>query len=247
MKNLIKQDNAYFQALASCSENIRRFLVGLNNGTALHVDFLNLENSSLVQPDGSIWRVLESVRTQEEQFKHFKKGRKVTYKKEIDGSGSNLGYRYNIQDVKVTDSSKIVTFARPTESFHEYGQAVDIVFRKFGYEITKDFVYKGKIYTIGMLDEFYVNSGILFWANECNLSWGGNWENLYDIAHFENKNFKIPENHTELYSNEIKNYNTNLDISNRIVTTNSNKNNSINIPIVATIGILSYLLLRGNK
>lgn len=247
MKNLIKQDNAYFQALSSCSDNIRRFLVGLNNGSALHVDFLGLEKTSLVQSDGSIWRVLESVRTPEEQFKHYKKGRKVTYKKEIDGSGSNLGYRFNIEDVKVTDSSKLVTFARPTESYHEYGQAVDLIFRKIGYEITKDFVYKGKIYTQGMINEFYVNSGILFWAKECNLSWGGNWENLYDIAHFENSKFKIPENHKELYSNEIKNYNNNNIKSDSVITKINNKNFNINFPFIVGIGVISYLSLRGSK
>lgn len=247
MKNLIQQDKAYFNALENCSENIVRFLVGLNNATALYVDFLGLENSSLVQSDGSIWRVLESVRTPDEQFKHYKKGRKISCTKEIDGSGQGLGYRYNIKNVTVTDSSKIVTFAKPTESYHEYGQAVDIIFRKFGYEITKDFVYKDKIYTSGDLDEFYVNSGILFWANECGLNWGGNWEDLRDVAHFEDKKFKIPENHKELYSNEIKTYGSNNNSSDKLVTKDSNKNNLFNIPFIVGIGVFSYLLLRGNK
>ena len=66
--------------------------------------------------------------------------------------------------------------ARPGQSMHEYGFAIDVNIQKAGY---------------GMMDsaeskEIWVGSGVVALAEEFGLTWGGHWEgDLYDPIHFE--------------------------------------------------------------
>lgn len=67
-----------------------------------------------------------------------------------------------------TRPGNIVTNARAGESFHNYGVAVDIVFRKEGYTVS-DKVWK----TFGAL------------ANTYGFEWGGDWEEFVDFPHIQ--------------------------------------------------------------
>ena len=73
--SIIRNDEMYASALADCSENINQFLALLNRKTP-DIDWDRLEYDGCVQPDGSFFRVLSTVRTAKEQIECFKMGRK---------------------------------------------------------------------------------------------------------------------------------------------------------------------------
>lgn len=240
----IKHDNEYFMALSSCSPNLVKFIKGLDEETANFVDFQGLKDSSLKMSDGSFFRIVESLRSYEKQGEYFAKGRKISKEIQIDGSGKGKGKRYEYKKIEVTDANKIITLLAPPLSRHNWGLAIDIIFRKIGYSPESAFMFRGKMYDSTNLKEFYVNSGILHWATSCGLVWGGNWEDLEDIAHFEDNSFEIPENARELYSNEIG-YNF-LTGEETTETKNTTQNNSI-IPLVIAGSILLLVLNGGKK
>lgn len=70
-----------------------------------------------------------------------------------------------------TKPGKIVTNAKPGSTWHNYGLAVDIVFKtpkgKWTWDESCDWAKLGKL------------------GKECGLSWGGDWKKLKDRPHFE--------------------------------------------------------------
>lgn len=240
----IKHDNEFYNALSSCSPNLVKFIKGLDEESADFVDFQGLKDSSLKMSDGTFFRIVESLRSYEKQGEYFSKGRKISKEIQIDASGKNKGKRYEYNKVEVTDSNKIITLLAPPLSRHNWGLAIDIIFRKIGYSPESAFMFRGKMYDSTNLKEFYVNSGILHWGNACGLVWGGNWEDLDDIAHFEDNSLEIPENARELYSKEIG-YQF---LSGEQTTENKNttQKNSI-IPLIISCAILLLVLNGGKK
>ena len=234
----IQNDNEFKNALSQCSPNIVTFLNGLNNGTAEYVDFVGLRNSGLIMSDGTLWRVVESQRTYKKQAEYFEQGRK--FKKSVDVDITGKGQKYNYNNIEVKNKTSIVTNKLPGTSKHNYGLAVDLVFRKIGYEIEQDFIYNDEVYTKGDLDKFYVNCGLLFWASACGLFWGGNWSDFRDVVHFEEKNIDVPKNAKERYSNEMG-----FDKLNIQTTTNNNSNNSNSnknlLPFIIVIGSILFI------
>ena len=80
---IIRDDEMYASALAEYSENIKLFLTLLNSRTP-DIDWARLEYDGCVQPDGSLFSVLSTMRSAEEQIECFKMGRKgVEYNRNI--------------------------------------------------------------------------------------------------------------------------------------------------------------------
>jgi len=67
-----------------------------------------------------------------------------------------------------TTPGRIVTNAKPGESLHNYGVAVDFVFRREGYDASKELWE-----TLGTIGE------------RNGFKWGGRWEDFVDRPHFE--------------------------------------------------------------
>lgn len=67
-----------------------------------------------------------------------------------------------------TAPGRIVTNARAGESLHNYGVAVDFVFRKEGYDASKELWE-----TLGAIGEQH------------GFRWGGRWQEFIDLPHFE--------------------------------------------------------------
>lgn len=196
----ILSDSVYHTLAENCVPEMALFLKGLNEGTASGVDFAGLKAAGLELSDGSIWRVVGGNRSGGDQLDFYKKGRKVSYDSfYVIGKGSS----YLLTDSKVVDPSKVVTNAWVGKSYHNYGAAVDLIFRRIGYDIQTDFVYNGIIYSKGDLRKLYVNCGLLHFASSCGLAWGGNWADFSDYAHFEAVSYKLPP--------ESENYNSNLN------------------------------------
>ena len=80
---IIRNDEMYASAFAECSDSIKQFLDLLNRKTP-GIDWDRLEYDGCTQPDGSVFCVLSTIRTAEEQIEFFKMGRKgVEYDKHI--------------------------------------------------------------------------------------------------------------------------------------------------------------------
>ena len=71
--------------------------------------------------------------------------------------------------------------------------AVDVVFRKYGWSTPGGYKY-------------YIDSGLVAWAKECGLEWGGDWRNTGnwgengDMVHFQDSHYSIPVNFTDKYT-----------------------------------------------
>lgn len=213
-----KQDSGFVDAVTKCSDNIARFVNGLNLGydplgevKKFPVDWGLLASLGCMQLDGEgqYFRVLDfynekikavqhgSWRSYDEQEKLFAIGRQIGYKK-VYGSGyvsdTNVPTCLRSEWTYEKDIKKIgdvVTNTRGGRSFHNYGLAVDIVLRHFGESIPKSKAVKvnGKLYDT--LCKIYEDSGIIAWAKHCKLEWGGYWTDFPDPAHWQDTAYDI--------------------------------------------------------
>lgn len=212
------QDSGFVDAVTKCSDNIRRFVNGLNLGydpagevKVFPVDWGLLATLGCMQLDGEgqYFRVLDfyndkigavqhgSWRSYEEQERLFAIGRKIGYKKVY---GSDYITDNNVPaplrskwtyEKNIEKVGTIVTNTRGGRSFHNYGLAVDIVLRHFGESVPKNKAVKvnGKLYDT--LQKVYEDSGIIKWAKLCRLDWGGYWSDFPDPAHFQDTEYDI--------------------------------------------------------
>ena len=172
MSNFL-HDSQYQQAIASCSPGIVNFLKKLDEA-----DLPGLRARAV--SDGSALRVVEGVRSFESQIDCYCKGRKVDYVWVPDGLKV---YPAICPDyTKITDKKKIVTYAWAGQSYHNYGLAVDIIFRDKGYDV-------------GKAD--YINAGVVDFAAKCGIVWGGSWTKLVDLCHFQDESYGIPDDMPE--------------------------------------------------
>lgn len=183
--SLIQHDSVYlmnFLASGVLSPKIQKFITGLDDGSS-KVDTSRLKKFL----DGSVFRITCGIRTMEDQLELYLKGRFANYRVEKAKflTGNPI---YWLKSSKVVDNSRIVTNAFPGQSYHNYGLAVDIVIREFGED--RIVVFNGKRM---LLKDVYREIGLLKWARECGLSWGGDWSNFDDLVHFEDNSYKIPK------------------------------------------------------
>lgn len=175
---LIKSD-VEFGKIKNLSPNIQKFLRGIDNGSAPL-------NYSLVDKlsDGSAFRIVQGLRSMAEQYENYKKGRR-NVSMAFAGSAYALGIGATVEN-----SDKVVTYAFPGQSYHNYGLAVDLVVRTVGYSVPKG--YKS-------LKDFYKAIGLDKWAKSCGLTWGGDWSDFSDDVHFEDRSFSIPKDFTSSF------------------------------------------------
>lgn len=191
--SIVLNDEKYLTALTRCSPNIQKFLRALNNRDS-RIKWARLERDGCVQKDGSIFRVLSSVRTAKEQINEFKKGRKG-----VESTSECLlrpnkycssvpAWKYVLNNKGVIDNkAKISTNVWAGGSYHNWGLAVDLVLRKFGdAKIIK--VSDGAI----SLANYYSLIGLTQLAKACGLDWGGLWGDFPDLSHWEDRSYSIP-------------------------------------------------------
>ena len=181
MSSLVQSNDALGKALGQCSPRIVKFLNGL---TTSHLKNL----SGLMLADGTCLRVdNDNNRTFKKQAELYEKGRKAKWT--LLGQNSLFkGLAYGL-DLSTTDhvTSGWVTNAFAGQSFHNYGLAVDLIWRIDGNNCTK---------------QRFIDTGVVAWAKQCGLAWGGDWANTRgwgpngDMAHFEDENYRIPVDFT---------------------------------------------------
>ncbi len=95
----------------------------------------------------------------------------------MEDMGHHLGLSSTYRDFESQDAlykhgrdipGRIITNARGGESFHNYGLAFDVY-----YHITGSVHYKAILTLAGHMGQ------------ELGLEWGGNWETLVDMPHFQ--------------------------------------------------------------
>lgn len=190
---MVKNDEQYLTAITSCSDNIKKFLMCLNNKDS-RIRWDRLERDDCIQSDGSIFRVVSSVRTAEQQISEFKKGRKgIKYDSELALLPTEYVSVTPATQYKLTDGGQVVnkaelsTMAWAGQSKHNWGLAVDIVIRKWG---------EKKVIPLSdgsmSVQNYYSLVGLTQLARDCGLEWGGDWTDLIDVAHFEDSCYSIP-------------------------------------------------------
>ncbi len=190
---MIRNDEMYTSALAECSENINQFLSLLNRKTP-DIDWDRLEYDGCVQPDGSFFSVLSTVRTAQEQIECFKMGRKgVEYDQNILSTATSYcsqvpAIQYELISAgTIENEDDIATNAWAGQSYHNWGLAIDLVLTKFGDPLYLD-LQDGRI----SMQDYYALTGISRLAEACSLEWGGTWTHFLDFPHFQDTVYKIP-------------------------------------------------------
>ena len=183
----------YASALADCSENINQFLALLNRKTP-DLDWDRLEYDGCVQPDGSFFRVLSTVRTAQEQIECFKMGRKgVEYNQNILSTANSYcsqvpAVQYELISAgTIENEDDVATNAWAGQSYHNWGLAVDVILTKFGDPLYLD-LQDGRI----SMQDYYALTGLSRLAAACSLEWGGTWTGFLDFPHFQDTVYKIP-------------------------------------------------------
>ena len=175
-----------YTIFSQTSPNIKKFLNGLNDGSS-GVDVSKLTKYS----DGSVFRVLEGLRTMKKQLELYLQGRNCLYRNM--GLSVNTSLQEKPQYLKktsvITDRTKVVTNAFAGQSAHNYGLAVDVCIRSIGIPKSNLTMYDGEPVS---LKELYTKIGLLAWASKCGLEWGGTWSDFPDFAHFEDKAYSYP-------------------------------------------------------
>ena len=190
---IIRDDEMYASALAECSENIKQFLTLLNRKTP-DIDWARLEYDGCVQPDGSLFRVLETLRTAEEQIAYFLMGRKgVEYNQNILSTANPYcsqipAIQYELISCgTIENEDDIATNAWAGQSYHNWGLAIDLILTKFGDPLYLD-LKDGRI----SMQDYYALTGLSRLALSCSLEWGGTWTSFLDFPHFQDAAYKIP-------------------------------------------------------
>ena len=183
----------YASALADCSENINQFLALLNRKTP-DLDWDRLEYDGCVQPDGSFFRVLSTVRTAQEQIECFKMGRRgVEYNQNILSTANSYcsqvpAVQYELISAgTIENEDDVATNAWAGQSYHNWGLAVDVILTKFGDPLYLD-LQDGRI----SMQDYYALTGLSRLAAACSLEWGGTWTGFLDFPHFQDTVYKIP-------------------------------------------------------
>lgn len=196
----IQNNAAFASAMIQCSDNIQKFLRGLNGLEKCPVDFAFLDKLGCRQSDGSYFRVLSGLRSYEEQWSVYRQGRNVsfvTHQQIEKGVSPWRGRWYEVTKSEVRNKRDIATNCLPGASYHNYGLAVDIVLRKFGENrdcpngripVSKQRTVNGVTYDT--LKQVYKKAGILTWAVQCGLEWGGEWDDFLDLAHFQDSSYR---------------------------------------------------------
>jgi hypothetical protein len=190
---IIKNDEMYASAVAQCSENIKQFLTLLNRKTS-DIDWDRLEYDGCIQPDGSFFSVISTVRTAEEQIECFKMGRRgVEYHKNILSTANSycpqtpaIQYELISRGI-VVDEDALASNAWAGQSYHNWGLALDLILTKFGDPLYLD-LQDGRI----SIQDYYALTGLSQLAASCSLEWGGNWTGFTDIPHFQDTAYRIP-------------------------------------------------------
>lgn len=188
MGNLVQKDSEYGRVESSCSPRLVKFINGITSER-----FPNW--SGITFADGTAVRISSGLRTFAEQVELYKQGRNIQWSmipltnKVI---GNTSAYALNLDTKKLTGGTWS-TNAFAGQSYHNFGLAVDIIFRKYGWSVPE-----GKAY--------YEKMGLVKWARECGLEWGGDWANTGnwgsngDMVHFQDANYSIPVNFTDKYT-----------------------------------------------
>ena len=183
----------YASALADCSENINQFLALLNRKPP-DLDWDRLEYDGCVQPDGSFFRVLSTVRTAQEQIECFKMGRRgVEYNQNILSTANSYcsqvpAVQYELISAgTIENEDDVATNAWAGQSYHNWGLAIDLILTKFGDPLYLD-LQDGRI----SMQDYYALTGLSRLAAACSLEWGGTWTGFLDFPHFQDTVYKIP-------------------------------------------------------
>lgn len=191
--SLIKNDEQYLTAITSTSPNIQKFLNALNAKDE-RIKWARLERDGCTQSDGSVFRVVSSIRTAKEQIDQYKRGRKgVVSQTETllfpnKYCSSAPAWKYILTNKgTVKDASAVSTNAWAGQSYHNWGLAVDLVIRKFG---------DSKIIQLSdgamSIQNYYSLVGLTQLAKDCGLEWGGEWNDFSDVAHFQDTSWTLP-------------------------------------------------------
>ena len=193
MMPIIKNDEMYASAIAQCSENINQFLALLNRKTS-DIDWDRLEYDGCIQPDGSYFCVISTVRTAEEQIECFKMGRTgVEYHQNILSTANSYcsqtpAIQYElISRGTIENEDDVATNAWAGQSYHNWGLAIDLVLTKFGDPLYLN-LRDGKM----SIQDYYAFIGLSRLAAACSLEWGGTWTGFPDFPHFQDTVYKIP-------------------------------------------------------
>ena len=190
---IIRDDDMYASAFAECSENIKHFLTLLNRKTP-EIDWARLEFDGCAQPDGSLFCVLSTVRTAEEQIACFKMGRKgVEYNQNILSTANPYcsqipAIQYELISCgTIENEDEHATNAWAGQSYHNWGLAIDLILIKFG-----DLLYLDLQDRTMSIQDYYALTGLSQLAAACSLEWGGTWTDFPDIPHFQDTVYEIP-------------------------------------------------------
>jgi hypothetical protein len=190
---IIREDEMYASALAECSENINQFLTLLNRKTP-DIDWDRLKYDGCVQPDGSLFRVLSTVRTAQEQIACFEMGREgVEYNQNILSTADSYclqvpSIQYELVSAgRIVNEDDVATNAWAGQSYHNWGLAIDLILTKFGDPLYLD-LKDGRI----SMQDYYALTGLSRLALSCSLEWGGTWTSFLDFPHFQDAAYKIP-------------------------------------------------------
>ena len=169
------------------SPRLIRFVDGLNSGSA-PLDWACLSAMGMAQKDGTFFRIISTYRDYEGQVREYQRGRLVSLQK----TTNDKGYKYVRATDVIVQPSAVSTYAWAGTSYHNYGLAVDIVFRSLG-EVPRGVDVSRGGWSFDSLADFYEQIGLIKWARDCGLEWGGYWTKPYDCAHFQDSNYKLPE------------------------------------------------------
>lgn len=181
MAIVVQSNSAWGKAMAECSPRIVKFLNGLTSERLKNLSAFMLSDGTCLRIDNA------NQRTFKEQAELYEKGRKAQWTMIPSGASSVVNggcYALNL-DTTAHVTSGWVTNAFAGQSYHNYGLAVDLIWRIDGNNCTK---------------QRFIDTGIVDWAKSCGLAWGGDWANTRgwgpngDMAHFEDENYRIPVN-----------------------------------------------------
>lgn len=196
MSGYVLHDLQFQLAMENCSPQIKAFLGRLDAGDKL-VQWDLLERAGL-KKNGYFFGVTDGLRSMSEQLANYQKGREVDYTATRSGYNAKFpfrGVKYVLNSSTVTDSSRVVTEVFAGKSLHNYGLAVDVRFDALGWRT-------GDIDFLGVktgLKDVYRQSGLPLLAAACGLKWGGDWQDLFDPYHFEDRSYFIPDGYDYNY------------------------------------------------
>lgn len=146
-------------ALGGLHPELLAILKQLDDRSALACRFIDFEwwEKTFSVDLGGFLRIMEGWRTAEKQAQYLLESR--------------------------NDTKQIKTAAGAFESFHQWGCACDLIFRKVGWNLP--FIGKdGKSYTLNDKAGWLQTGLPQFWC-AAGGEWGGNWAKLVDCAHFQ--------------------------------------------------------------